>query len=165
MTQLSVTDRAAKTRRQIELVDEQLTKEFSTLPASVVHREVATVSEGLLADARFTDHVAVLTGRFAAEHLSVREESGDGLRQRSSKTAASDGLDWDHFRDLYYPDSRRHNFEAIVAYAEFKRTAGYDAGSEAAPVKDPISTDAEPLGDWEDEGGALPDAPGGSRER
>ena len=73
MTQLSATDRAAKTRRQIELVDEQLTKEFSTLPASVVHREVATVSEGLLADARFTDHVAVLTGRFAAEHLRVTE--------------------------------------------------------------------------------------------
>jgi hypothetical protein len=72
MTQLSVTERADKTRRQIERVDEQLTKEFSTLPASVVHREVATVSEGLLADARFTDHVAVLTGRYAAEHLSVK---------------------------------------------------------------------------------------------
>jgi hypothetical protein len=71
MLELSVTDRAKKTHRQIELVDEQLTKEFSTLPASVVHREVATVSEGLLAGARFTDHVAVLTGRFAAEHLSV----------------------------------------------------------------------------------------------
>jgi hypothetical protein len=70
MTQLSVTDRAEKTRRQIELVDEQLTKEFSTLPASVVHREVATVSEVLLADARITDHVAVLTGRFVAEHLN-----------------------------------------------------------------------------------------------
>jgi hypothetical protein len=39
------------------------------LPASVVHREVATVSEGLIANARFTDHVAVLTGRYAAEHL------------------------------------------------------------------------------------------------
>jgi hypothetical protein len=71
MTQLSATDRADKTRRQIELVDKQLTKEFSELPASVVHREVATVSEGLLVDAHFTDHVAVLTGRFAAEHLSA----------------------------------------------------------------------------------------------
>lgn len=78
MTQLSATDRADKTRRQIELVDEQLTKEFSELPASVVHREVATVSEGLLVDARFTDHVAVLTGRFAAEHLSQKHEHQDG---------------------------------------------------------------------------------------
>ena len=46
-------------------------QEFATLPASVVHREVATVSDGLIANARFTDHVAVLTGRFAAEHLSA----------------------------------------------------------------------------------------------
>ena len=87
MKQLSVADRAVKTRRQIELVDEQLTKEFSTLPASVVHREVATVSEGLLADARFTDHVAVLTGRFAAEHLSVTtlsaQASADVVIERS----------------------------------------------------------------------------------
>jgi hypothetical protein len=87
MKQLSVTDRAVKTRRQIELVDEQLAKEFSALPASVVHREVATVSEGLLADARFTDHVAVLTGRFAAEHLSVAvlpaQASADVVIERS----------------------------------------------------------------------------------
>lgn len=80
MVELSAADRAKKTRRQIELVDEQLTREFSTLPASVVHREVATVSKGLLADARFTDHVAVLTGRYAAEHLSttmVSDERAD----------------------------------------------------------------------------------------
>ncbi len=69
MTQLSAPDRAAKTRRQIELVDEQLTREFSELPAHVVHREVATVSDGLLANSHFSDHVAVLTGRFAAENL------------------------------------------------------------------------------------------------
>ena len=80
MKQLSVTDRAVKTRRQIELVDEQLTKEFSALPASVVHREVATDSEGLLADARFTDHVPVLTGRFVAEHLSVAVLSAQASR-------------------------------------------------------------------------------------
>jgi len=27
-----------------------------------------------------------------------------------------DGLNWAEFRQRYYPDSRRHNFEAIVAY-------------------------------------------------
>jgi len=46
-------------------------QEFSILPADVVHREVASVSKGLLAAARFSDHVAVLTGRYAAEHLKV----------------------------------------------------------------------------------------------
>jgi hypothetical protein len=69
MELLSIPDREAKTRRQLQLVDTALTKEFSMLAADVVHREVATVSDGLIANARFTDHVAVLTGRFAAEHL------------------------------------------------------------------------------------------------
>jgi hypothetical protein len=67
MELLSIPDREAKTRRQLALVDTALTNEFATLPASVVHREVATVSDGLIANARFTDHVAVLTGRFAAD--------------------------------------------------------------------------------------------------
>ena len=43
----------------------------SVLPADVVHREVVSVSKGLLAAARFSDHVAGLTGRQAAEHLKV----------------------------------------------------------------------------------------------
>jgi hypothetical protein len=49
-------------------VDEQLVDEFSDLPAEVVHREVALVAQGLLGRAHFTDHVVVLTGRFAAEY-------------------------------------------------------------------------------------------------
>ena len=69
MKQLTIPDREAKTRSQLALVNTELTNEFATLPASVVHREVATVSDGLIANARFTDHVAVLAGRFAAEHL------------------------------------------------------------------------------------------------
>lgn len=68
-TGLSAEDRAVATRRQIAAVDKQLTKEFSWLSADVVHREVANVSARLLATAHFTDHVATLTGRFAAEHL------------------------------------------------------------------------------------------------
>ena len=71
MEALSTAERDAKTHRQIAMVDEQLTREFSGLPADVVHREVAGVSERLLTDARFSDHVAVLTGRYAAEHLRV----------------------------------------------------------------------------------------------
>jgi hypothetical protein len=74
MEPLTAPERDAKTDRQIAMVDEQLTKEFSILPADVVHREVASVSKGLLAAARFSDHVAVLTGRYAAEHLKARAE-------------------------------------------------------------------------------------------
>ena len=68
-----------KTRKQIERVDEQLLNEFSTLSADVVHREVAMVSERLLAGAHFTDHIAVLTGRFAAQRLRDRETSLDAI--------------------------------------------------------------------------------------
>jgi len=71
MESLSTAEREAKTHRQIAMVDEQLTREFSVLPAEVVHREVASVSKALLTAARFSDHVAVLTGRQAAEHLRV----------------------------------------------------------------------------------------------
>ena len=75
MKQLSTRDRNAKTRRQIELVETALTKEFPTLSAGVVHREVTTFSEELLANAHFTDHVAVLTGRYVAEHLEALKQN------------------------------------------------------------------------------------------
>jgi hypothetical protein len=67
-----------------------------------------------------------------------------------------DGLDWSSFRDLYYPDSRRHNLEAIVAYGAYKRSphAGSPANEATSPSADPISTDVVSLDGWEDEGGA-----------
>jgi hypothetical protein len=74
-----------------------------------------------------------------------------------SYVESRDGLDWDSFRDLYYPDSRRHNFEAIVAYGAYKRSpqAGAQSVSEAAhPQGGPISTEGASRGEWEDEGGA-----------
>ena len=71
MKRLSIADRKSKTRRQIALVDTALAKEFATLEPGVVHREVAAVSEELLEHARFTDHVAVLTGRLAHENLEA----------------------------------------------------------------------------------------------
>jgi len=68
---ISTPERAEKTRLQIARVDEQLVEEFPDLPAEIVHHEVEVVSEELLASARFTNHVAVLTGRLAAEHLEA----------------------------------------------------------------------------------------------
>ncbi len=73
--------------------------------------------------------------------------------------AKRDRLDWDGFRDLYYPDSRRHNLKAIVAYGAYKRSplAGPQPASEAArPSGNAISTEAPYLDEWEDEGGATP---------
>jgi hypothetical protein len=73
--------------------------------------------------------------------------------------ADRDRLDWDGFRDLYYPNSRRHNLKAIVAYGAYKRSPdpGLQPASEAAYLNgDPITTEAVSLDEWEDEGGASP---------
>jgi hypothetical protein len=62
---ISTTERAEKTRLQIERADEQLVGEFSTLPAEVVQREVEAVSEELLAAAHLTDQtkIGAVSGR------------------------------------------------------------------------------------------------------
>jgi hypothetical protein len=64
-------------------------------------------------------------------------------------------LDWEGFRDLFYPNSRRHHLEAIVAYGAYKRLplAGPQPASEAARPKRAASTKAASLAEWEDEGG------------
>ena len=70
-------------------------------------------------------------------------------------SAYRDGLDWDGFRDLYYPDSRRHNLEAIVAYGAYKTSPGSQPVSGAVHLKGrAISTEALSVDEWEDEGGA-----------
>ena len=87
------------------------------------------------------------------------------LPQLAAKTAHPDRLDWDHFRDLYHPDSRRHNLEAIVGYGDYKRTPGPHAGSEAVPVNDVVSANAGSLAEWEDDGGPSRDPSRGGRAR
>jgi hypothetical protein len=61
-------------------------------------------------------------------------------------------LDWDDFRELYYPDSWRHDLTAIVAYGSYKRS------SHAArqPAREAMAAEEPSLDEWEDEGGALP---------
>jgi hypothetical protein len=60
-----------------------------------------------------------------ADHLERDREAWNLPRpsvETVSHEAHRDGLDWDGFRDLYYPNSRRHNFGAIVAYGAYKRS-------------------------------------------
>ena len=60
-----------------------------------------------------------------AEHLERDREAWNLPRARgetASRATHRDGLDWNGFRDLYYPDSRRHNLEAIVAYGSYRRS-------------------------------------------
>lgn len=94
-----------------------------------------------------------------------RRRSAWNLPQIPARTAHPDGLDWDRFRDLYHPDTRRHNLEAIVAYSDYKRTRRPHPGSDAVPLNDVVSVDAASLGEWEDEGGRSRDPSIGGRER
>ena len=60
-----------------------------------------------------------------ADHLERDREAWNlprALEDTVFHGADRDRLDWDGFRDLYYPDSRRHNLKAIVAYGAYKRS-------------------------------------------
>jgi hypothetical protein len=60
-----------------------------------------------------------------------RREAGT-LQRPSAEPARSDALDWDHFRELHYPGSRRHDLQAIVAYGEYRRTFAAGRPGESA---------------------------------
>lgn len=66
---------------------------------------------------------------------------------RRSRRAASrmrhvrDGLDWQHFSHAYFPARRRHDLEALVAYAAYRR-------------RSPEESETTSLDAWESEGGA-----------
>ena len=94
-----------------------------------------------------------------ADHLE-RDREAWNLPRAPVETALRgtyrDGLDWNGFRDLYYPGSRRHNLKAIVAYGAYKGSSpgGQQPAGEAAQLKgDATSTEAVSLDGWEDEGG------------
>ena len=86
-----------------------------------------------------------------ADHQE-RNRKAWNLPRASVRTAPRrrhrDGLDWDSFRDLYYPSTHRHDFEAIVAYGNYKR-------SPEANLPDANSSDAPSLAAWEAEGGST----------
>lgn len=95
----------------------------------------------------------------SADHVE-RDRAAWNLPRASERTVPASahrgGLDWDGFRESYYPDSRRHDLKAIAAYGAYKKSllANARSASGAAGVSEAIATEAVPLGEWEDEGGA-----------
>jgi hypothetical protein len=92
-----------------------------------------------------------------ADHQE-RDREAWNLPRASTDGAYRAPLDWDGFRDLYYPDSRRHNLEAIVAYGAYKRSSlDGSRANEATSIKAGASPpEALSLDEWEDEGGTSP---------
>jgi hypothetical protein len=60
-----------------------------------------------------------------ADHLARDREAWNLPRvpvTAAARGAGQRGLDWEGFRDLYYPDRRRHDFEAVVAYGAYRKS-------------------------------------------
>ena len=106
--------------------------------------------DGAVADEPLTEAAQAL--RAARELDRVAWNFPRNPPENVSHGAHGDALDWDSFRDLYYPDTRRHDLDAIVAYGAYKRSSLPGPH----PASDPISAGALSLGEWEDEGGTAP---------
>ena len=93
-----------------------------------------------------------------ADHSERDREAWNLPRARADtlvRSAYRGGLDWNGFRDAYYPGSRRHNLEAIVAYGAYKRPLPVGEPPTTDVKGDAISIEAASLGQWEHEGGML----------
>jgi hypothetical protein len=71
----------------------------------------------------------------------------------------NEGLEWKDFVATYFPGTSRHNFKAIVAYSDYKRSFRVNKRSASEP--DPEAPSIEV---WENEGGS-PSAVHARRQR
>ncbi len=76
----------------------------------------------------------------------------------TSSARAPAALDWEAFSAVYFPERRRHDLEALVAYGAYRRShSGTAPSSEErsriGPGQDAIG--ARALRNWENEGGAT----------
>lgn len=71
--------------------------------------------------------------------------SPESFRRRSRAVGpvgdVREELDWQHFSETYFPTRRRHDLEALVAYAAYKR-------------RSPEESERTSLDAWKSEGGA-----------
>jgi hypothetical protein len=60
-------------------------------------------------------------GPFDARWSRARKESSDAVPAAASLRAAeaAEALDWDAFSNRYFPGRRRHDMEALTAYAAY----------------------------------------------
>jgi hypothetical protein len=86
-----------------------------------------------------------------AERLAVTNRVESAL---ASSSDVPDGLDWQRFRAAYFPESRRHDLEAIAAYGAYKRLRAVEPSSEDVEATNG-RTGSTALQGWEDEGGAT----------
>jgi len=88
-------------------------------------------------------------------NAETRQSAANGL---ASALAGDEKVsDWQTFSASYFPNRRRHNLEALVAYAAYRRHAP-DTEPRGTARQELVGslTGPSPLRVWEDEGGAAP---------
>ena len=87
---------------------------------------VASCSGSAGEDRRRSAGVSGAPASRAERKLEVTNAVGSA---RESSAEVPDGLDWERFRVAYFPGSRRHNLEAIVAYGAYRRLRAVEPSS------------------------------------
>jgi hypothetical protein len=59
----------------------------------------------------------------AETHLDDERWEDEGGRVSDAVPNAEPTLDWLGFRERFFPDARRHDFEAVLAYDAYRRRA------------------------------------------
>ena len=73
----------------------------------------------------------------------------------ASREPIPDGLDWGSFSAAYFPGRRRHDLEALIAYAAYRSARETVAGPSDGAARIETGRGATALRNWEDEGGAT----------
>jgi hypothetical protein len=99
----------------------------------------------------------VLTIDERAEALVAERELDAGVADNHG--TKQDGLDWEGFLSRYFPERRRHDLEAITAYAAYRSSRSVHERSSADVVRpevpEPVGVVSRASDAWEDEGGAT----------
>jgi hypothetical protein len=99
-----------------------------------------------------------VTGKSVSASNWERDEKAWNVpRQTPVATAArsvtqgtrEEELDWKSFVATYFPGVRRHNFNAIIAYSDYRRALRVSPRSASEP-----DAEAPWIEDWENEGGS-----------
>jgi hypothetical protein len=66
-----------------------------------------------------------------------------------SQGTRDEELDWKRFVATYFPGTRRHTFEALIAYSDYRRSFRLSKQSASDP-----DAEAPSIEEWENEGGS-----------
>ena len=85
-----------------------------------------------------------------------RRKLAASVWERGRDRDGSGKLEWSGFLTRFFPNRRRHDFEALAAFEDYRSTLGRAAWPQRSATRSALA--ASPSGalvDWEAEGGSL----------